>query len=437
MNKVIWLELNEINFDYVRKYISEGHLPNFSRALKKYGYTQTTSETVYENIEPWIQWVTAHTGLDYTDHGLFRLGDVRNSDVTQIWEYLESRYGKTVAAVSPMNAANRTQRSPFFIPDPWTGGRVSGPPAMSRLYESISNVVNENAQGRVGLKDAGRLLTGLVRYGRLGSFPTLVRLALTSRSGKWRQAMFLDRFLTDLFISNWRKHRPDYSSLFLNAGAHIQHHYMFNSKAYPGPAENPQWYAASDADPLLEVYELYDTILGEVLALPDTRVMVLTGLHQDPYDETAYYYRLANHESFLRRIGVEYSEVLPRMSRDFLVRCESEVAARNAEAILKSCRSEGGEPVFYVENKGTELFCMLTYPSPIDKNFKLLAGDRVFDRFHDDVAFVAIKNGKHNGVGYFIDTAKHVDPGSESIPLGNVYNLTINAIAAPAQSDAA
>ena len=35
------------------------------------------------------------------------------------------------------------------------------------------------------------------------------------------------------------KIQPDFSNLFLNSGAHIQHHYLFNSKAYVGDIKNP------------------------------------------------------------------------------------------------------------------------------------------------------------------------------------------------------
>src|SRR3546814_4283540 len=62
---------------------------------------------------------------------------------------------------------------------------------------------------------------------------------------KWAKAAFLDRLLTDMTFSLMRKHRPDYVSLFLNAGAHIQHHHMYDSAIYPGNRSNPGWYSRS------------------------------------------------------------------------------------------------------------------------------------------------------------------------------------------------
>ena len=83
------VELNEVNFDYVKFYTRQGRLPVLARLLRQHGMAQTHSEQVYDHIEPWIQWVTAHTGLTYAEHGVFRLGDIDRHDIPQIWEMLE------------------------------------------------------------------------------------------------------------------------------------------------------------------------------------------------------------------------------------------------------------------------------------------------------------------------------------------------------------
>ena len=33
----------------------------------------TESESEYENLEPWIQWPSVHTGLPFKDHKILRL----------------------------------------------------------------------------------------------------------------------------------------------------------------------------------------------------------------------------------------------------------------------------------------------------------------------------------------------------------------------------
>ena len=72
-----------------------------------------------DEVEPWIQWVSAHTGLTLAEHGIFRLGDIVSHELPQIWEQLEES-GLRVGAISPMNAKHRLHKPAFFVPDPWT-----------------------------------------------------------------------------------------------------------------------------------------------------------------------------------------------------------------------------------------------------------------------------------------------------------------------------
>ena len=158
---VLLLELNEINFDHVRAFVADGKLPALGALIAKHGVGETISEAAYAQWEPWIQWVTAHSGKSLAEHGIFRLGDVtQHPDLPQIWEVLEAQ-GVKVGAVSPMNANNRCRNAAFFVPDPWTSTEVTGSGTMRRLYGSIAQAVNDNATARVGAGSIVNLAAGL------------------------------------------------------------------------------------------------------------------------------------------------------------------------------------------------------------------------------------------------------------------------------------
>ncbi len=89
--KLIFWELNEINFDYVNFYIGEGKLPNWKKLIEDHGLFTTLAEENYNDLEPWIQWPTIRTGLTFEEHGVFRLGDIERSGLRQHWEILEDR----------------------------------------------------------------------------------------------------------------------------------------------------------------------------------------------------------------------------------------------------------------------------------------------------------------------------------------------------------
>jgi hypothetical protein len=411
---VLFLELNEINFDFVRKYCEAGQLPNLAELLKRHPLHRTVSESNYEELEPWIQWVTAHTGKTFREHGVFRLGDIVKTDIDQIWEQLERR-GVRVGAVSPMNANNRLKSPAFFIPDPWTRTQVSAGPVARGLYDAICVAVNENASGRFGFSVAWRLVRGMLKYARPRHYGKYLKYVLGSVGAPWRRALVLDLLLGDLFVSEVRRTSPQFATLFLNAGAHIQHHYMFCSSAYRGDRRNPGWYIKPGYDPVREVLELYDDLIGTVRRhFPEARVMLATGLHQDPHEKTTYYWRLRNHDEFLRKIGVEFASVEGRMSRDFLVRCSTADQARGVQRKLEAARAHDGAALFEVDNRGEDLFVMLVYADPIGEGFGYTVDGRAFTDLATDVVFVAIKNGKHNGIGYFLDAgAPAQDPASE------------------------
>ena len=113
--KTILLGLNELNFDYIKFYISKDLLPNFKKIFEIQPPIETTSEKEYKLLEPWVQWVTIHSGKSFDEHKVFRLGDiVNNPKISQIFEELESE-GLSVAAVSPFNADNRLKTPSFFF----------------------------------------------------------------------------------------------------------------------------------------------------------------------------------------------------------------------------------------------------------------------------------------------------------------------------------
>ncbi len=408
MVRLILLELNEINFRYLERYIDKGFLPKFRRVFEKFGYAQTRSETKHEYLEPWIQWVTAHTGKSFSEHKIFRLGDAITHEHRQIWEYLEEGKGMKVGAISPFNGVNRLKKAAFFLPDPWTKTAVTGSRLDRAISDAVSQAVNSNAHGNITLKSVVSLVLGAVSYARLTNYGKYLDYMLNAKACSWYKALFLDLFLADIFINKLRRKQPDFASLFLNAGAHIQHHYMFSSSVYDGEPKNPAWYIDSDKDPVLAAYQLYDAILGAILKnFPASRIMLATGLHQDPCSEIKYYYRLKDHAHFLQQLGIVFSEVHPRMSRDFLITFENQQEASKAEAELLSIKCPEGSEIFYVDNRSTTLFVELQYAKEIKPNFELYKNSVPFMRFAEHVVFVALKNGEHNGIGYFVDTGSH------------------------------
>ncbi len=427
MDKLIFWEVNEINFDYVNYYIEQGKLENWKKFIDEHGLFTTVSEKKYEELEPWIQWPTIRTGLDYAEHKVFRLGDIEGSSIKQHWELLEEK-GFSVAALSPINGANNTKNSPFWIPDPWVDTKISGEGFIQRIAKAVKQAVNDNSEEKLEASTIIAILEGLLTKTQLSSWPQYISGVFGAlKKQHWSKAIVLDRLLADVFIYLWKKHQPDFSTLFLNSGAHIQHHYMCSSAAYNGEAKNPTWYIAEDKDPLLEILELYDTILGELNSIKNTRLMISIGLQQVPYEKPTFYWRIKEHSKFLNKLGVKHKNVEPRMTRDFLIKFENSEDLKNAELILSKVTSKDGIKMFEeIDNKGGDLFVTLTYPDNIDDDFSIFVDDNEFKDFKKDIVFVAIKNGHHDTLGYYLDSYRKPNELEANIPLKNLFRYTMD-----------
>jgi len=424
MKKAILIGLNELNFEYIKHYASQGKLPNFKRLFDSSKVIETESEKEYKLLEPWIQWTTVHTGKSYEEHKIFRLGDITDApSLEQLFESLEEK-GMTIGAVSPFNADNRLKNPKFFVPDPWTKTKVSGNRLVKELYEAVHQSVNDNAQGSLKLSTLFTILQAVLLYVPISRYWHYFKL-FKDRKLPGVKAIILDSLLGDTFIALAKRKKPDFSNLFLNSGAHIQHHYLFNSEAYLGAQKNPEWYCPESYDPLIRVLKEYDALLGRLDKVSE-RIILATGLHQQPHKHLTFYWRINEHKDFITKIGVKsVSELLPRMSRDFLVRFDSKEACAEAFIILDSLKMRSdGEKVFTIDNRGDSLFVELTYPNDISETDAIFSKEYTIDvpNFKKYISFVAIKNGEHNGIGYLTSNFD-LNLKKEKIKLTEVRNI--------------
>ncbi len=146
--------------------------------------------------------------------------------------------------------------------------------------------------------------------------------------------------------------------------------------------------------------KVYDGMLSDLLELPNTEIIVATGLSQKPYEQLKFYYRLKDHASFLRKIGVGFTDVVPRMTRDFLVSFDTEKQALKAEQKLSEILVNNEVKLFEeIDNRGKDIFVVLSYPSEITgKTMISYSGNE--SSLSNLVTFVAIKNGEHQSKGF-------------------------------------
>lgn len=428
MKQIQLIELNEINFDIVKLYLDKGiRLPNFQLIFDR-GLVSSTSEEKYEELEPWIQWPSVHTGLKFSEHGIFRLGDIVNYKGSQIFETIESR-GYSVGCMSAMNAKNKLKKPAFFIPDPWTNTPSDNSYESRLLSNALSQTVNDNSSGKITIKSAISIIYVGLRMISITNMLQLIRELIWALKKPWRKAIFLDFYLTYLFKGYLKKNKADFSVLFLNGGAHIQHHYMLSSSALNiKDNHNPDWYVKKGLDPLLELFKKYDKILGVFLNDESISTIVATGLSQKAFSSPIYYYRLCEHEKFLDLLSIKYSKVEPRMTRDFLIQFNSKLERNNAFEKLSKIYV-GNERLFgEIDVRDNELFVTLDYPFEVKKSDKVLIENNKYIDLIEHIVFVAIKNGEHQARGFvYIDPRINIGSFSSGDHISNLYTTILES----------
>lgn len=404
MKKIIFIELNELNFDVIKKYILK--FPKKFKNLKKISnkLIYTNSETKYDLLEPWIQWVTVHTGLSASEHKTFRLGDFIKSNKKQYYEEIES-LGYKVGAISPMNTVNRLKSPSYFIPDPWTKTKTDKSSTSELINTVLKSTVNSNAQNKIGLKNYFYILFLLFKFARLKNLSLYFKYFFSSVSQKWYRPLFLDLFLNDIHFKLLNKKNVNFSTIFFNAGAHIQHHYFFNSLASLNLIKNPEIKVKKKSDPFKESLILYDKILEDYIDNDNFRVILATGLTQLPSKKKEYYYRLNNHDYFFKSAGLKFKEIHPRMSRDFLVEFNNDKDRNKFYNSIYKLRLNKKLIFGIIEKRKRSLFISLTYDNEITQNDSVIIKDNKIDIFRA-VSFVSLKNGIHNSKGFlYIDSS--------------------------------
>lgn len=352
---ILHLEFNELSPRLLERFMGQGLLPNFKRLHDEALVCVTDAGEPQDRLEPWIQWVTVHSGLPFAEHKVFFLGDGPQCTRPRVWDIL-SAHGRANWICGSMNTGYAQGFNGHLLPDPWTVGADAHPQDEFDPYVRFvrSNVQEHtNASARIGLREQLGFLAWMLRHGlSAGTLAAIARqLARERVSGRfrWQRAVLLDRLQWDVFRHYFRRGRPDFSTFFLNSTAHFQHVYWRNME--PGefevrPSEAEQ---AEYADAVLFGYRQMDRIVGQALALAGDRhaVVLSSALGQQPclkYEGQGgkVAYRPHDCDAFREWAGVAGPcEVQPVMSEEFRLLLPSAAEASAAEAQLATVAIDG------------------------------------------------------------------------------------------------
>lgn len=353
--RLLLLEFNELCPSLIERFMAEGHLPNFKKLRERSrAFITHTNEKV---LEPWIQWVTVHTGVPLDQHGIVDLDEAGKLRHETFWDRLKS---DNVLLMCPMNVRFERKDRSIFMPDPWAASQAASA-EIEPLYRFVRAGVNTHAQSRgIGKKDALNAIRYLSRHGitastALSLVGQLIRERIGGKDVRWRRATMLDRLCWDVFAHFWRSdRRPRVGVFFSNATAHYQHKYWrhYQPEAFSLKPDAHELRSYSDA--IRYGYQGLDDLLGKAMRMAgsDTAIVLCTALSQQPmldYEARGgkAMFIPKNFKSLLEVLGAPANARVEQiMAEEARLHYESPADAELAYAKLREATTTEGQAVF-------------------------------------------------------------------------------------------
>jgi hypothetical protein len=384
---LILLEFNELSPDLMERFMGMGCLPNFQRLHDASEVYITEAEERKWELNPWVQWVTVHSGLNYRDHGIIELDEGRKLDASRVWDVVSAE-GFPVCVWGSMNVAYQPGIRGVVLPDPWTTKVAPTPESLLPFFRFVQQNVLEHTSGKVPLSkaDYAAFATFMLSHGMSpATVVAIVRQLLDERMSEgdnhWKRAVLLDRLQFDVFRWYYRKTKPLFSTFFSNSTAHFQHFHWREMEPHLFTHQPTPERLAAHENTILFGYQQMDQMIGRFLDLagPDTTLVFATAISQQPclvYEEQGgkVMYRPHEMSRLTRFAGVtEAHTSAPLMAEVFNLHFQNEVDAVRAQAKLRSLRLNG-QPAMLVQREGAQLTTKCQVHEQLDRGAELSRG---------------------------------------------------------------
>lgn len=372
MNRsVVMLEFNELSPVLMADFIAKGWLPEFARLRGRSSTYITEAGETGAALNPWVQWVTVHSGLTAAEHGIEQLGEAGRLTSPTIADAVTAA-GRAAWLCGPMNVQPVTPIA-GFLPDPWSVDATPRPAELTPFFRFVSANVQEHTNEAAPLSQ--RDLFDVVRFlSTHGLSPATAASVVgqlvgerVGRRERWRRAEVLDRLQWDVFRHYHARLRPDLATFFSNSTAHFQH---------------LRWDEMEDdreRSAVVHGYRQMDRLVGKALALAGANgiVVLCTALSQtanrDADRSREGFYRPRDLDALVAALGLTgVSATAPVMAEQWHVFFVDDAAARAGARVLDAAQSDG-DPVFDVHVDGSQVFVGCRFfnrrdlPAPLDR----------------------------------------------------------------------
>ena len=387
------VELNEFDPVLLEKNAIRLKLKNILYFLSlNYTETFTKEDKEHHGLDPWVQWVSIHTGLPFSKHKIARLGQTKNQKNKQIWNKLGDHYNKRWGVWGVINAPCGSNKGRcFFVPDPWSFEEKAYPNSLNQFISLPKYMAKNYVSPEISKIFKYSLITALFMSRNIFSSYSIKILRnflkgiLIAGINIHSLTTLLDYINSLYFIKYKKKYNPNFSIIFLNHIAHLQHHF-WNKK---NKLHNQMKYGLI----------ICNDILGELRKnnAKDDPLLLLNGLKQkNVFGHGIYIYRQKNPENFIKQFISFKCSVNQNMTNDGTLKFDKTKNTDIAEKLLKKIKLKLKKcRLFYVERLSpNQLFYQIEIYDLINKNEKIVFNEKEIS-FFEHVELIAERTGVH------------------------------------------
>lgn len=446
---LLMLELNELCPPIIDEMMANGELPNFKKLYDRSDVYVTHASD--PDLEPWVQWVTFHTGLPQDVHGAKELDEGYRIELPRLWDKV-GELGHSSLIFGSMNS-NATSDAVTLMPDPWSTRVKPSVANFADFHDFIKFNVTEHTSKVVkpDKKMTMKFLNFVARNGLkvstvLKGVSQIATEKTTGKDVKWRRALILDHLMWDVFEHLYKNRKPEFATFFANSTAFLQHRYWRHMKpeSYIVKPSAEEMDAYGDA--VRESYRHMDIIVGRATKLlgGKGRVIFVTALSQEAnlrYEHIGgkFVYRPFDFKAFNSWLGgPEGASFEPVMTHQAWASFKTEADATRFHDLLASLRVDGASgsaneaSVMFARQDGARVFfnCDFISKQPDDLVLVNAAGERVlFSKIFDLLG--QVNNSQHCRDGAFWierpDKSGRVHP--EKLPLQEAHDAVMSLYA--------
>ena len=361
MNKIIFIELNEVPLRVFDRYAEEKPRSHVARFMKRSRQFETVTEDKIQ-LDPWISWPTMHRGVTDEQHQILHLGqilDETDKKYPPIWTIL-SKAGLKVGVFGSLHSNNlpeNVDQFSFYVPDFFAHEVFASPTELlpfQNLNVTMTRESARNVSDRLPLDLIGSTAKSFPALGI--KFDTLVEGARQLASEKLnskrkiRRRNYQSLLMADVMVKQLKETKPDFATIYSNNVAAAMHRYW--AATFPEDYDNltvtPGWIDTYKGE-IFAAMDTFDKVLAKVMAFAEqnTEYSVVIGSSMGqgaiPCEHANSFQTIIDLDKFMAAMGLEKDEWIyrPAMVPCLGVVVESEDARERLRKALSKFQIDG------------------------------------------------------------------------------------------------